>query len=448
MHSFASALMSKRPIEPLSRLLQKRLTRRGVLRSGAELAALGLVLSPRLPAQSAAAEGRLGFEAIRPGSEDALSVPPGYRADVVLRWGDPLFSGTPALDPGRVAAGALFDPQAAQHQARQFGYNCDGMGVFTIAGRTVVGVNHEFPTTALMFPGFREAVRARQGQAFIAEHPSCVAMMQMAVGVSFAELVADPSWRVVLDSPYNRRITAQTPIEISGPAAGHPLLCSGQDRSGRSVRGTFANCAAGVTPWGTYLTAEENVDDFFGNANAADFAPALAQAYRRLRPRGRESLYRWEFADPRFDVQQNPAESLKFGWIVEIDPSDPAQPIRKRTALGRMKHEGATVVVAPDRRAVVYMGDDEGFEYLYRFVSERPIASDRAANRDLLVRARCTWPGSMRTAAASGSRWYSMRRALWDRPRVSNLRAMSYCGHAKPRTGSAQRRWTAARMSP
>jgi secreted PhoX family phosphatase len=375
--------MSKSRAEPLSSLLSQRMTRRRVLSSSAELAALGVVFGRGASAQPAVQPG-LGFESIAASADDRIHVPTGYRVDVVLRWGDPLFSGVPALDPGRVADGVLYEPAAAEQQARQFGYNCDGMAVFSVHGRDLVCVNHEFPTAALMFPGFREAVRARESAAFLRAHPSCVATMQMAVGVSIVELAAAPRWHAVLDSPFNRRITAQTPMQISGPAAGHPLFKSSDDPDGTRVTGTFANCAGGCTPWGTYLTAEENVDDFFGNASAADINPALAEAYRRYGPRGRESLYRWEFVDPRFDVARTPAESLKFGWIVEIDPADPAQPIKKRTALGRMKHEAATLVVAPNRRAVVYMGDDEGFEYLYRFVSAEPIAAQAAHNRDLL----------------------------------------------------------------
>jgi uncharacterized protein len=235
-----------------------------------------------------------------------------------------------------------------------------------------------------MFPGFREAARARAAGAYVAAHPACVRYMQMAVGVSVVELVCDPSWRAVLDAPLNRRINALTPMELSGPAAGHALFRSPGDPAGTRILGTLNNCAGGVTPWGTYLTAEENFHGYFGNASAAELDTELAICYRRFRPRGRESLYRWEFADARFDVARTPAESLKFGWIVEIDPENPDEPIRKRTALGRMKHEGASLSTARDGRAVVYMGDDEPFEYLYKFVSGRPIATGRGANRDLL----------------------------------------------------------------
>jgi len=142
-----------------------------------------------------------------------------------------------------------------------------------------------------------------------------------------------------------------------------------------------------MTPWGTYLTAEENVPDFFGNGAEAVFDPEMAAAHRRFGVRFRDSSFRWEFVDSRFDLARAPAEPFKFGWIVEIDPLDPSAPIRKRTALGRLKHEGATTVLTEDRRPVVYMGDDEVFEHLYKFVGDDQFdPAEPVANRDLLDR--------------------------------------------------------------
>jgi hypothetical protein len=202
--------------------------------------------------------------------------------------------------------------------------------------------------------------------------------MQASVGVSVVELRYEDGWRNQRDSRFNRRVTAHTPMEISGPAKDHPLL------AGRAV-GTFANCAAGTTPWGTYLTAEENADDFFGNRENAVLEPELERAYSRFGARAQESLYRWEFTDARFDAARTPREPLKFGWIVELDPRDASRPIKKRTALGRFKHEGATTVLSRDGRAVVYMGDDEGFECFYKFVTQARFDAGRPeANRDLL----------------------------------------------------------------
>jgi secreted PhoX family phosphatase len=245
-------------------------------------------------------------------------------------------------------------------------------------GRWIVCVNHETPLPELMFPGWADARRSQTRHAFVAAHVECVPVMQASVGVSVVELEYEDGWRYRRRSRLNRRITASTPMELAGPGKDHPLLSG-------PVFGTFANCAAGMTPWGTYLTAEENVDDFFGNRENAVLEPELERVYARFGARARESLYRWEFADRRFDTAHTPREPLKFGWIVEIDPRDAARPIKKRTALGRFQHEGATTVLSGDGRAVVYMGDDDGFEYFYKFVTRGRFDPERpAANRDLL----------------------------------------------------------------
>jgi len=372
--------MAPRRSDSLRILFDRRISRRRMLGGACELAALSLAA----PSAWAEASSTLGFERIRASRRDAVIVPQGYRSQTVLRWGDPLFAGAAALDPASVAAGRLMSAAAAQEQARQFGYNCDGIGLFARGRRTLACVNHEFPTPELLFPGWSDARRERALAAFVEEHPATVAYMQAAVGASVVELAHGRAWNYRVGSQYNRRITATTPIELAGPARGHPLLNPSGDEA-PIVLGTLGNCAAGTTPWGTYLTAEENVDDYFGNGAAATVGPELAAVHRRFGFRMRESLYRWEYADPRFDAARNPAESLKFGWIVEIDPFDPERPPTKRTALGRLKHESATTVLAGDGRAVVYMGDDQQFEYLYKFVSAAKVdPRSPAANRDLL----------------------------------------------------------------
>jgi secreted PhoX family phosphatase len=366
----------------LQALLARRLNRRRLLGRGAELAALGIVA--RAAGQTGVAGG-LSFPRVAPSNDDAVIVPDGYRADVVLRWGDPLFRNGAALDSSAVAAGALLRPGAAAAQERQFGYNCDGIGLFALGGdRQLLCVNHEFPMPALMFPGWVEAREARAVGAFVRERPSVVAYMQAAVGLSVVELARGAKWEYVRDSRYNRRITAHTAMEIAGPARDHALL----NRRGERVPlafGTLGNCAAGATPWRTYVTAEENVDDYFGNGAAAKLDAATELVHRRFGLRQRDSAHRWEYADPRFDAAANPAELLKFGWIVELDPFDPESRPKKRTALGRFKHESATTVLAADGRAVVYMGDDQQFEYFYKFVSRGRFDPTRPeVNRDLL----------------------------------------------------------------
>jgi secreted PhoX family phosphatase len=365
----------------LHTLLERRLDRRRLFRGSFEVA-VATLLARRAWAQTGASTA---LPRVAPSNADAVIVPDGYRTDVLVRWGDPLLRDAPALDPRGVASGSLLAPEAAAAQAAQFGYNCDGIGLFALdEQRLLLCVNHEFPLPALLFPGWVEAREARGLAAFVRERPSAVAYMQAAVGLSVVELERSSRWRYRAGSSYNRRITAHTPIELAGPARNHALLNPRAESAPRAF-GTFGNCAAGTTPWRTYLTAEENVDDYFGNGAAAVLEPALALAHRRFGFRQRESAYRWEFADERFDSARNPAESLKFGWIVELDPFAPERPLKKRTALGRFKHEGATTVLARDGRAVVYMGDDQEFEYFYKFVTRERFDPQRPeSNRDLL----------------------------------------------------------------
>jgi secreted PhoX family phosphatase len=367
--------------ESLGTLLARRLSRRELLGSGA-----GFLAASTLPLRAwPQAAAPFGFARVAPSRRDHVIVPEGYRADVVLRWGDALFPGAESLDARRVATGVLLRSDAAAAQARQFGYNCDGVGLFALsANRWIMCVNHEFPYADGMFPGWTLARRERALGEFVHKYPGVVAYMQASVGLSVVELEFAGGWRFRPESRFNRRITAGTPMRLAGPAQNHPLLGAPGDAP-TPVLGTFNNCAAGTTPWGTYLTAEENTDDFFGNLDQAQLAPELAHAYRRFGARRRESVYRWEFADPRFDVAASPTEPLKFGWIVELDPRDAALPIKKRTALGRFKHEAATTVLTRDGRVAVYMGDDEAFEYFYKFVTARKFDPNAPeSNRDLL----------------------------------------------------------------
>ncbi|HZF28424.1 MAG TPA: PhoX family phosphatase [Gammaproteobacteria bacterium] len=371
--------------DTLRSLLERRLTRRAALGRASRLAALSLVAGDAWCDEPRA--GALTFERIAGSKDDRVTVPRGYRAEPLLRWGDPLVPGASALAVERVADGLLLDAGAPAAQARQFGYNCDGIGLFELdARRVLICVNHEYPSPELLFPGWDEARAAGKLAEFVRAHPSIVAYMQAAVGLSVVELERGSAWRYRVDSPYNRRLTASTPIELAGPARDHALLNPKRERL-PIVLGTFGNCAAGTTPWGTYLTAEENVDEYFGNGGAATLDGALADAHRRFGLRARDSVYRWEHADARFDVAKNPAELLRFGWIVEVDPREPSRLPKKRTALGRMKHESATTTLAGDGRAVVYMGDDQQFEYLYKFVSAGRFDPERRdASGDLLDR--------------------------------------------------------------
>lgn len=348
--------------EPLSALID----RRALLG-----AAAGFLAVSGAEARSAASPG---FTPLSPSIGAVEALPEGYRRTVVLRWGDRLWSDAPAFDPARAA------PAAAE---RQFGYNNDFTAVLPHPSgdrdRVLVVVNHEYPAPHLMFPG----VKLEDGAAGLSVDQIKVCMA--ACGLSVAELSrGSGTWRAVLDSPFNRRVTATTPIRIAGPAAGHPKMRTREDPSGLWVKGTHDNCNGGVTPWGTILSGEEGSADFFGGDWRGHPEPArMARGYYTdLSPDGR---YGWARADRRFDIAHEPNESNRFEWVVEIDPLDPAAPPVKRTALGRFAHEGAHCALAPDGRAVVYLGDDWEYEYCYRFVSARAVdLVNRSANRDLL----------------------------------------------------------------
>jgi uncharacterized protein len=364
--------------ETFEEVFRRRLSRRGFLQGA--LATVPLVLvAPSLAGRhtSAAAEhhGTLAFQPIALSEEDRVIVSPGYAAQVLIRWGEPLHSGVP---PFNVAY------QSAELQAQQFGYNCDFLAYFPLpqhdaraSSRGILAVNHEYTIPELMFLGYVPGSPTQaQVDVELAAH-----------GVTFVEVVHPPvhGWRYRVASDFNRRITGETPIQITGPAAGHDWLKVSYDGSGTLVRGTLNNCAGGVTPWGTYLTCEENFHQYFANADALPDDDPRKAIHTRYGLPTEASERRWELHHPRFDLAQEPNEAFRFGWVVEVDPYSPHSVPVKRTALGRFRHEGATVVVAPDARVAVYSGDDERFDYLYKFVSTGQFnALRREANVGLL----------------------------------------------------------------
>ncbi|MCY4335887.1 MAG: PhoX family phosphatase [Litoreibacter sp.] len=333
-------------------VVEVALSRRGFLSgvlafgSGAAVMGTGTLLSTT---SAEAAASRFGFKPIPIQTDFAVHVPEGYSWDVLVRWGDPLFSDAPELDHttgGDVA-----------HSDRIFGENTDGMELFTIGSRQVIAVNHEYVNTKVNLPQNEDGKVASADNVLKLQNLQGVAVFEVAEG--------ENGWSVVVDSPLNRRITHNTPMTIAGPAAGHPLLQTPDDPSGTEVLGTMNNCGAGKTPWGTYLTCEENFNGYFGST---DEAFELPEDFARYGIKS-ESRYNYEGYDARFDLSKNPNEPRRFGYIVEIDPTDPeAKPI-KHTALGRFKHENAATVIAPDGRVVVYMGDDERGEFMYKYVS-------------------------------------------------------------------------------
>jgi hypothetical protein len=205
--------------------------------------------------------------------------------------------------------------------------------------------------------------------------------------VTVVELVrdSDGTWSPNLGSSYNRRITAKTPITISGPAAGHEWLQTDEDPSGSEILGTLNNCAGGKTPWGTIVTAEENFHQYFANLIDLDDDDPRKEVHERYGIPEEASERRWEDFYDRFDVSKEPNEPFRFGWAVEIDPYDPESTPVKRSSIGRFRHEAQTFAIAPSGQVAVYSGDDARFEYIYKFVTEGTYnADDREANIGLL----------------------------------------------------------------
>jgi secreted PhoX family phosphatase len=376
-------------------LLDERLSRRRFLATtGLAAAAAGTLPAAGLAAAPPAAGGaRKSYRSIGPLRDDAVRLSAGLRHQVLIGWGDPLFAGDVGLSAKDIRSLDWLDDEASARQERRFGTNNDALAFFQADGKRTAGVlcvNHEYVTPELSLAGLPAdpAGRVAVREAWIKARPQVVPWMQAAHGVSVLDLQrGTDGWRVVRGGRSTRRITANTPTELMGPARGDLLLRTNADPDGTVALGTFANCAGGKTPWGTYLTAEENIQDYFGGARswAAETTDEATRLAHRRWPLGERSAYGWEVTDARFDVRREPREPLRHGWIVEIDPQDPTSPPKKRTALGRFCHEGANTILAKDGRVAAYMGDDAKFEYIYKFVTrDRFDPRNLAANRDLL----------------------------------------------------------------
>lgn len=359
-------------------IIAARFSRRGFLKGSMASAAIAATVSPLaiLAADEARAQtgSAFNFPEVEAGVDANHHVAEGYDADVLLRWGDKVFADAPDFDP---------TAQTEAAQARQFGYNNDYVGFIPLDGAADHGllvVNHEYTNEHLMFPGI---VTIKDGEITVADATEDRVNIEMAAhGGTVIEIrKVDGKWQPVLDGKLNRRITVKTEMQLSGPVAGHDRVKTSQDPEGRKVFGTFNNCAGGVTPWGTYIMAEENIHGYFLGELPADHPEA--ENYKRLGIPGGD--YQWGKFDKRFDIGQEPLEANRHGWIVEVDVMDPNSIPKKRTALGRFKHEGAESVVAKDGRVVFYLGDDERFDYVYKFVTAGKYnPEDRAANMDLL----------------------------------------------------------------
>ncbi len=371
---------------------QRQITRRGFLKTSlgatagaTALATLGSTVIDGLTNYAQAAPsplGGIGFASVPANTipmTDAVTVPSGYTVRTLISWGDSLTS-APHWD----TTGAMDEAT----QLRTFGSHTDGMHFFPFpqAGasglsntRGLLVTNHEYCD-----PPMLNNITPRSAYNTATLTLEMVRAQQAAHGVSVVELrKVGGEWKVQRPSAFNRRITGNTPCKISGPAAGHALMQTSADPTGMNVLGTLNNCAHGVTPWGTYLTCEENWNGYFG-ANGA-FTPVDHE--RRYGISASGFGYRWHVADPRFDLNApgNRNEPNRFGWVVEIDPWNPNSTPIKRTALGRIKHEGAQQVVDKNDRVAFYMGDDQRNEYIYKFVCSNKLdRRNRAKNRDML----------------------------------------------------------------
>lgn len=365
---------------PFADILAARLSRRDTLRGGLGLAATTFFAGAGLTACSNSNDPNatsLSFNSVAGSTADAVVVPEGYVTQTLIPWGTPINGATPAF--------AGDGSNTAADQALQIGSNHDGMTFFplpagsTSSDRGLLVVNHEYSNDTLF------AGSGRQEDANGAPtNPDEVRKDINAHGVSVVEIQrdSDGNWALV-NGGFNRRITAATPMDLSGPAAGNSAMVTPFSPTGTTCRGTVNNCGRGFTPWGTYLATEENIQGYL--ITTEDPVPddkarlgitASGFGYLWSNVAGDASEVNGEFA--RWDTTPTGAtanddyrnEANTFGWLVEIDPYTPASTPRKRTAVGRFKHEGAEPGRVIEGRPIAwYMGDDERFDYFYKFVS-------------------------------------------------------------------------------
>ena len=349
-------------VQAVSRRSILRATGVAVLAVGAG-SALAACAGDETPAANPSSPGAptpspgMNFPAVAPNSEDVVVIPEGYRQSIVISWGDPILAGAPAFDVTK---------QTAAAQRGQFGFNNDFAGLLPIPGSAdhfLLVTNHEYTTEQFMHPGYdADAPTREQFDIGVAAH-----------GLSVVEVQRTADGLKPVMGRYNRRVTADTPMTLTGPGAGTPFVKTAADPDGRTALGTFANCSGGVTPWGTVLSGEENFNGYFGADEGANISPVVSDQYKRYGIKAESTERKWERFDPRFDLTKAPNEVNRFGYVVELNPWDPASAPIKHTAMGRFKHEAATIYVTGDGTVVSYTGDDERFDYMYKFVSSKKI---------------------------------------------------------------------------
>lgn len=367
------------PVE-FENVLAKALSRRNFIKAGTAVGAT-MYLGGVSGAVSAATHGMqvgqpplssslMGFNHIATSTEDTVTLPEGYRYELLVQWGDPILPG----------AASFAVANTANDQLGQFGDNTDGMSLFhkqnALGGvddnRGVMAVNSEYINKKYMHSHKGESMSADDVKKEIYAH-----------GVNVFEVErVNGQWKVLQDGALNRRLHGDAPeFELTGPVRGHALVKTSADSTGSKVRGTLNNCGNGQTPWGTYLTCEENFNGYFG----APEGTALTDEQKAYGLSENGFGYNWWPTEERFNLAKHPNEAHRFGWIVEIDPMDPSSKALKRTAMGRFKHENAAMTLSQDGHAVAYMGDDERGEFIYKFVSKNQyIEGNKAHNMTLL----------------------------------------------------------------
>ena len=346
----------------------KFITRRNFLKGSLAVGLSSFIasigFSKNIQTQKAKIKKNFNFIPVSANTKDTITLPKGYNWRVVIKWGDPLWSNAEKFN--EESRGTSLSQQLA------FGDNNDGMEMFVKGNHHILAVNNEY-TNRDIIHGNRASKKP--------EKDDDIRKNMLAHGVSIIEIREKlGKWTLVKDSIYNRRLFPNSPMQAVGPASGHKLLQTRDDPKGRSLLGTWNNCGSGKTPWGTFLTCEENFNGYF---TSTDKNYSISSEMERYGIGRRDWGYNWFKIDERFDISKHPNEPNRCGYVVEIDPLLPNSIPKKLTALGRFKHENAEIAISKDGYVVVYMGDDERGEYIYKFVSYKKY-KDGEENNNLL----------------------------------------------------------------
>ena len=331
------------------------ISRRNFIKKSFAFGGLALMSSTLGSINAYSSQNFLNFTKVDCNNNDTVTLPEEYTWNIVSKWGDPMWSGVEEFDQKSCGS--------HESQLKSVGDNNDGMELFvTSDNKTLLAVNNEYTNHKIIFSNRK---------SLLPENKEDILKGMYAHGVSIFEIEnSNNQWSLVKDSKYNRRITPFTKMEITGPAKGHNLMKTKEDKDGIYAKGTWNNCGSGRTPWGTYLTCEENFNNYF---SSSDKNLKSTNELHRYGIRTREIGLNWAKADSRFDLSKEINEPNKVGYVVEIDPLNPNSTPKKHTALGRFKHENAELVISKNGKIVVYMGDDERGEYLYKYVSNKSI---------------------------------------------------------------------------